>query len=120
MEHVVGLSTQSVTGMGVWSRGFAKIGVRVGMTVLITIVAIVCPSFDRVMALMGSAFCFTICVILPVMFYLRLYGKEIGRAERIFDWFLVVLCSVLAIIGTVWAFLPPSLTGVGVKPSVLT
>jgi vesicular inhibitory amino acid transporter len=70
------------------------------------VLAILCPSFDRVMALMGSAFCFSICVILPLLFYLKLFGKDVSVKERIFDWFLIVICTVMAIIGTVWAFLP--------------
>jgi vesicular inhibitory amino acid transporter len=62
------------------------------------------------MALMGSTFCFTICIILPLAFYLKLFGKEISLRERIFDWFLIVICSVMAIVGTVWAFLPQEIT----------
>jgi len=68
--------------------------------------AILCPSFDRVMALMGSAFCFTICVILPFLFYLKLFGKDVSMKERIIAWFLIVICTVMALVGTVWAFLP--------------
>lgn len=63
------------------------------------------------MALMGSAFCFTICIILPVGFYLKLFGKEISLAERILDWFLIVICSIMAIVGTAWAFIPKNLIG---------
>ena len=55
---------------------------------------------------MGSAFCFTICVILPLSFYLKLFGEEISMKERTFDWFLIITCTVMALIGTVWAFLP--------------
>ena len=68
--------------------------------------AIVCPSFDRIMALMGSAFCFTICVVLPLAFYLKLFGKEISMREKIFDWFLMILCATMAVVGTAWAFVP--------------
>lgn len=72
------------------------------------VLAILCPSFDRVMALMGSTFCFTICVILPLLFYLKLFGKDVSTKERILDWLLIVICTVMAIVGTVWAFLPGS------------
>ena len=60
---------------------------------------------------MGSVFCYGICIVLPVGFYLRLYGKQVSRRERVLDWGLIVVASVLAVVGTVWAFLPKSLTG---------
>ena len=118
MEHLAGLGTQDITGMSALSRGLTRAAVRIAVVVVITLAAIVCPSFDKVMALMGSAFCFTICVVLPILFYLRLYGKDIGRTEKILDYALVVACSILAIVCTVWAFLPPSVTGVNRGMSV--
>lgn len=72
------------------------------------------PDFDSIMALMGSALCFTICVILPVSFYLRIFsleGKEIGRAERILCWVLLIVCGCLAILGTVFAIMPKDKIG---------
>lgn len=63
------------------------------------------------MAFMGSTLCFTICVILPLMFYLKLFGKEISFRERVLCYFLIAVSSVLATVGTVWAFLPKSLIG---------
>ena len=63
------------------------------------------------MALMGSALCFTICIILPLAFYLKLFGNEISMKERVFDWFLIMVCSIMAVIGTVWAFLPKDKIG---------
>lgn len=72
------------------------------------------PDFDSIMALMGSALCFTICIILPVGFYLRIFsseGKEIGLAERILCWCLLVVCIILALLGTVFAILPKDKIG---------
>lgn len=58
------------------------------------------------MALMGSALCFTVCIILPLAFYLKIFGNEISPSERVVDWLLLILSSILAIVGTIWAFLP--------------
>jgi vesicular inhibitory amino acid transporter len=80
--------------------------VRIFTVALIVVLAIVFPSFDRIMAFLGSFLCFTICIILPLAFYLKIFGKEISKKERIVDWFLLILSSILAAIGTVWAFLP--------------
>lgn len=83
--------------------------IRILVVVVIVLIAIVFPSFDRIMALMGSALCFTICIILPLAFYLKIFGKEISSSERTLDWILLIISSVVAIIGTVWAFLPQEL-----------
>jgi vesicular inhibitory amino acid transporter len=75
------------------------------------IISIVFPAFDSIMAFMGSTLCFTICVILPLMFYLKIFGKEVSLRERLLDYFLIAVCSVLAIVGTVFAFLPKRMIG---------
>ena len=77
-------------------------------------VAVVLPDFDSVMALMGSAFCFTICVILPVSFYLRVFsseGQEISTAERVLCWTLIIVSTALGVLGTVFAILPKEKIG---------
>lgn len=90
-------------------RQSSRILIRILVVVVIVAMAIVFPSFDRIMALMGSALCFTICITLPIAFYLKIFGKEISLSERVVDWTLLVTTSVLAVIGTVWAFLPQSI-----------
>lgn len=55
--------------------------------------------------------CFSICIILPLAFHLKLFGKEMGRKEKLLNWALIVVCSVMSIIGTVWVFLPRHMTG---------
>ena len=92
--------------MSGYTRGLFKFTVRVLTNVLFVVIAIIFPYFDRIMALLGSAMCFTICVILPLAFYLKLFGREISIQERVLDYFLIVVCSMMAAVGTVWAFLP--------------
>ncbi|MCJ1307562.1 hypothetical protein MMC25_001209 [Agyrium rufum] len=98
--------TTGLTGMSGLTRGIMKYGIRIFIVALVTVIAIVFPAFDRIMALMGSAMCFTICIILPLAFYLKLFGRHISAWERIMDWCLIGVSSVLAVVGTVWAFLP--------------
>ena len=117
IEHLFGLGARaiptapSVAGLSAFSRGLLKAGIRVVVTLLIMLIAILCPSFDRVIALMGSVFCFSICIVLPCAFYLRLFGSKVSTRERVLDWVLIGTSSVLAVVGTVWAFLPKSVTG---------
>lgn len=81
------------------------------MIVVFVIIAIIFPAFDSIMAFMGSTLCFTICVILPLLFYLKIFGKEVSARERVLAWFLIVVCSILAVVGTIFAFLPKGMIG---------
>ncbi|KAJ5081391.1 hypothetical protein NUU61_009655 [Penicillium alfredii] len=88
------------------TRQVSQVIVRIFVVVMIVVLAVVFPAFDRIMAFLGSFLCFTICIIFPLAFYLKIFGKEISRRERILDWFLLVTSTILAAVGTVWAFLP--------------
>jgi vesicular inhibitory amino acid transporter len=117
MEVLCGLDAYSLadseplTGLSSYSRGILKVAIRVFVIVVFVLISIVFPAFDSIMAFMGSALCFTICIILPLMFYLKIFGKKVSLQERLLDYFLIVVCSTLAIIGTIWAFLPKSMIG---------
>ena len=97
--------------MSGFTRGILKIAIRVLMPVVLVVIAILVPSFDRVMTLLGSLACFTICIILPCSFHLKIFGKEFKLRQRILDWTLIVVCTVLAVLGTVCSFLPKKLLG---------
>lgn len=103
--------SQALAGLSGYTRGIMKIVIRIVVLIIFVVIAIVFPAFDSIMAFMGSALCFTICVILPLMFYVKMFGKEISRRELILDYFLIVISSVMAIVGTIWAFLPKKLIG---------
>jgi vesicular inhibitory amino acid transporter len=103
--------SEPLTSHSSYTRGILKVVIRVLVIVIFVIIAIIFPAFDSIMAFMGSTLCFTICVILPLMFYLKIFGKEVSIKERVLDYFLIVVCSILAIVGTVWAFLPKRMIG---------
>ena len=117
IEVLCGLDAYSIadseplTGLSSYTRGILRVVIRVMVVVVFVIIALVFPAFDSIMAFMGSSLCFTICVILPLMFHLKIFGKKIGWKERLLDYFLIVVCSILAIVGTVWAFLPKRMIG---------
>ncbi|SPN98326.1 related to amino acid transport protein [Cephalotrichum gorgonifer] len=92
-------------------RTFVRVFARIFTLATILAIAIAFPAFDSIMAFMGSALCFSICVILPLAFYLRLFRTEISTQERLLAYFLIVVSSILSITGTIWAFLPKSLIG---------
>ena len=117
IEVLCGLTSHSVsdspslTGLSNYARGALRVIIRIVVIILFVVIAIVFPAFDSIMAFMGSTLCFTICVILPLMFYLKIFGKEVSIREKLLDWFLIAVCSVMAVVGTIWAFLPKSLIG---------
>ena len=97
--------------MSGFNRGILRATIRILCTVLFVVIAILVPSFDRIMSLLGSVACFTICIILPLAFHLKIFGKEIGRAERMGNWVLIVVCSIMAIVATVFNFFPKESLG---------
>ncbi|CAF9906195.1 hypothetical protein IMSHALPRED_004126 [Imshaugia aleurites] len=112
IEKVVGLDPQEIPqasgllGLSGYTRGFLKFAIRIFTLAVIIAIAILVPSFDTIMALMGSAMAFSICVVLPLAFHLKMFGKELKMKEKVLNWFLIVVCSIMAVIGTVWVFLP--------------
>lgn len=48
---------------------------------------------------------------LPLAFYLKLFGHELGTGERLKVWLVMSLSFILSVVGTVWAFIPKSLIG---------
>ncbi|RYP93384.1 hypothetical protein DL770_000427 [Monosporascus sp. CRB-9-2] len=116
-EVLFGLRQQVVSeegqlvGLSSVSRGVLKAVVRVATLLVFLAVALLFPAFDSIMAFMGSALCFTICVTLPLAFYLKLFGHEMAARERVFTWCVMLLSMTFSVVGTVWAFLPKSLIG---------
>jgi solute carrier family 32 (vesicular inhibitory amino acid transporter) len=55
--------TQTMVGLSAPVRGVIKIAIRVLVVLAFLIISILFPAFDSIMAFMGSALCFTICVM---------------------------------------------------------
>ncbi|TKA76075.1 hypothetical protein B0A49_03004, partial [Cryomyces minteri] len=112
IEIFSGLDTRAVAasggllGVSGFNRGLLKLTIRITITIVIVLIAIAIPSFDRIMALLGSVCCFTICIILPLLFHLKLFGSELTKRQKMIDWTLIVVSSVLAIVSTAFACFP--------------
>lgn len=94
---------------GVVSPKKARTGrflIRILCNVSFVVIAIIFPSFDRIIALVGSFLCFTICVILPILFYLKIYGDAVPKWERYMDYVIVAISTVMAAVGTVASLSP--------------
>jgi vesicular inhibitory amino acid transporter len=117
LEVLFGLDTRamavssSLNGMSGLNRGLFKVTLRIVTIVVFVIIAIAFPSFDRIMTLLGSVACFSICIILPLAFHLKLFGKDIGTTEKTLNWALIIFSTILAIVSTAFACVPKELLG---------
>lgn len=96
----------ALTGLSGYTRGILKVVLRIAITILFVILAILVPQFDTIMSLLGAVACFTICIILPCAFHLKLFGHEIPRAQNALDWGLIVVSTALAVVSTAFNFVP--------------
>ena len=99
------------------TRGILKLVIRILTPIIFIVLAIAVPSFDRIVSLLGSLACFTVCIILPCAFHLRLFGNDLSLKQKILDWTLIVVCTILATAGTICACLPKELLGVRSQPA---
>ncbi|KAI6818624.1 vacuolar amino acid transporter-like protein 1 [Hortaea werneckii] len=103
--------SSALTGLSGYTRGILKVVLRIGITILFVILAILVPQFDTIMSLLGAVACFTICIILPCAFHLKLFGHEIPRAQKALDWGLIVVSTALAVVSTAFNFVPIAQAG---------
>lgn len=122
LEILMGLDARAVApstslhGMSGFNRGILKATIRIVITIVFVVFAVLVPEFDRIMSLMGSVAGFSICITLPLMFHLKLFGKEISRRETIMNWVLIVLSIVMAVVSTVFNFFPKEALGIVPNP----
>jgi amino acid permease len=86
--------------------GFFRILSRTILSALVAFIAIVYPGFERVIGLLGSLFSVMVSAIFPLSCYIKLFDTTIQRKEKICIWIILIICSVMALVGTIWSFLP--------------
>lgn len=101
----------SMAGLSGFTRGILKFAVRIGCTIIFVVLAILVPEFDTIMSLLGAVACFTVCIILPCAFHLKLFWKDLTRWQKSLNWTLIVVSSVLAIVSTAFNFVPKDRLG---------
>ncbi|KAI9672119.1 MAG: hypothetical protein M1831_001932 [Alyxoria varia] len=116
-EHVVGIlphnrnALSKFTARSSFTVNVTKFAVRSSVIVVFTFLAILIPSFDRVMSLLGSLACSLVCVVLPVGFHLRIFESQLSKRKKLVDWGLLGLFAALGFVGTVFACLPKKWLG---------
>ncbi|CAG8499900.1 1109_t:CDS:2 [Ambispora gerdemannii] len=87
-------------------RYISRMVLRTLLSGFIVTTAIVFPDFDRALSLLGSCFSFMISGIFPLMAHMKLFGWQMSRNEFIWNVFLLVISSIMALLGTIWTFFP--------------
>ncbi|EST04772.1 Amino acid transporter, transmembrane [Kalmanozyma brasiliensis GHG001] len=93
------------SGLTPRTRSILRFTLKIALTLLIALTAVVLPGFEQVMAFLGAFLAFATCVFGPLLANLRLFGKEM-RAWRVgVDVIILGVSGVMAVTGTIWAFL---------------
>jgi vesicular inhibitory amino acid transporter len=69
---------------------------RALLSLLFLVASTLLTNFGKVMSLLGSLICFTVCLTLPCLYYISVFKKELSNAE-------IVIWSSLVVIGTIGA-----------------
>ena len=95
------LVLQGQRGKAAWkkSRLPAKV-TRTGLGLGALLLATSVPFFGYVMAVIGSFLTLTVSVIFPSLCYLKLYGGELEKKEKLVNYFIVALGLICAVSGT--------------------
>ncbi|EDO17578.1 hypothetical protein Kpol_534p60 [Vanderwaltozyma polyspora DSM 70294] len=72
---------------------------RVFINAVFVIIAIMFPKFDKLIAFLGAGLCFTICLILPCLFYLRICKNTIKQWERVACKITICVSLILGVAG---------------------
>ncbi|KAF2720526.1 hypothetical protein K431DRAFT_226144 [Polychaeton citri CBS 116435] len=102
---------QDGTGFSPFVRHAIKALVKIVLVIILVIFAIVVPDFDRIMSLVGAVACSTVCIILPIAFHLKLFGHEMSRSQKVFDYTLMVFSGMLGVVSTAFNFIPKEQLG---------
>ncbi|ODQ66963.1 hypothetical protein NADFUDRAFT_68908 [Nadsonia fulvescens var. elongata DSM 6958] len=98
-------TTTNTDDQGSWGRLLSQCLVNFAVLGTITLIAILFPHFDLVMALLGASMCVTICLILPVAFYLKLLGTTLSPPIWWANFGLMIVFGLVGGLGTVAVFI---------------
>lgn len=78
-----------------------KIFNRFILSLLFFLCSILLTNFGKVMSLLGSLICFTVCITLPGLYYLKIFNNELTAREKLL-WRMIVVAGVAgAVLGTI-------------------
>lgn len=94
------ITISAIDGTKTELYGFKRICLRIFYCALILYISVTFTSFGGVVAFLGSAICFTICLVLPLTFYLKVFYGELSQLHRVLLIIGAFIGTILAISGT--------------------
>ncbi|ODV80685.1 uncharacterized protein CANTADRAFT_4700 [Suhomyces tanzawaensis NRRL Y-17324] len=85
---------------GVQPHNIKKVILRFVFCCVLLAVSLLFSSFGKLVSFLGSAICFTICITLPLMFYLKFFNDELSWSHKLLLKVGIVLSMTGAIAGT--------------------
>lgn len=79
---------------------FKKVFTRMVFIAIVYFISTLITNFGKVIAFLGSAICFTICLTLPLIFYIKLFHNEISLYKKVLIRIGIVVGILGAVIGT--------------------
>ncbi|CCH43488.1 Vesicular inhibitory amino acid transporter [Wickerhamomyces ciferrii] len=74
---------------------------RFVVTLIFLITSLIFTDFGRIMSFLGSAICFSICIIYPLAFYLKLYHDELSNLQKTISYIGIIIALIFAVSGTI-------------------
>lgn len=82
-------------GLHVWNR--------IAVILVMVVLAVLFPEFDRVLGILGAFLGTLVCLILPIAFYLRIFHGKISSLELVALYTLLVCSCAVAVVGTIYS-----------------
>ncbi|KAI5966395.1 uncharacterized protein KGF55_000704 [Candida pseudojiufengensis] len=82
------------------NKKLIRIIMRILFCILLLLISILFKSFGKLISFLGSAICYTVCLTLPLLFYLKLNYSQIDKFEKILIYFGIIVSIILSILGT--------------------
>lgn len=100
-------SSRADAGKGAFTGhiNFKKIFARTIYILITLTLSLLTKSFGKVVAFLGSAICFCLCMVLPYYFKLSVFRQEISRTEKSCLYLGIFIGTLLAVLGTLGVIL---------------
>lgn len=86
------------------TKSLVRMLVKVFTTAIITSIAILIPSFHKIMSFLGAFAAFAIAVHGPILAHLWINGQILSRIEKVTCWLILLISTVMMVTGTVFSF----------------
>ncbi|ODV82670.1 hypothetical protein CANARDRAFT_10329 [[Candida] arabinofermentans NRRL YB-2248] len=73
---------------------------RVLISMILFCASVLITSFGKIMSLLGSSICFTVCITLPLSFYIKIFNDEISPTMKIGFHLMIVTALILTLLGS--------------------